>query len=129
MNPSSVPIQYMQFFFVKSICLTSSGFALDVLLSSLCVRFPFSMFSFFLLGVLFYFSLFSVLLSLPTLMWLSFFPPITVGLVREFFLRMLVNSKALLEPDFSLLGWLTKGLSIGTCFQWGLTLLVQLTSI
>jgi hypothetical protein len=24
---------------------------------------------------------------------------------------------------------LTKGLSIGTCFQWGLTLLVQLTSI
>jgi hypothetical protein len=30
-------------------------------------------------------------------MWPSFFPPITVGLVREFFLRMLVNSKALIR--------------------------------
>ncbi len=27
----------------------------------------------------------------------EFFPPITVGLVREFFLRMLVNSKALIR--------------------------------
>lgn len=52
-------------------------------------------------------------------MWPSFFPLITVGLVREFFLSMFVNSKPLLEPDFSLLGWLAKGLSIGTCLQWG----------